>query len=433
MSWSLRIRAGSNLLWICAEQAIRLATTFLVGIWLARYLGASALGIIAFALSVVALPQVLVSLGLNLILKREWINKPNELYETIATAFLMRLGIGILSMVGIVFISIFWFEDVSLRILLILTSTTLLIPAFGTFELFFQNRLKVKGTFVVRVTASSAAMLLSVFLIVKRAPLGAFGLPYALEAVIIAIGFYWLFLSTKPPKNWCKGSLKFGLRLLSESWAPIVSAILVVFIIQGDHYFLKAIKGVDLLGVYSVAARLDKMIYFFPIAAIAAFFPLLARKSHQGSPDDKETIIFLQMLLAVSGTFLLVATISAPYLIPFLYGEGFIPSVGIWQIHAWTVPLYFIVAARGSFVARHKLFISGLVCHFLSAIVLALCLALFVQPFGTHGAAWSVVFSLGLNAIVFPLMDPKLRPFIQLVASALLLRRGRSAAGIGMP
>jgi O-antigen/teichoic acid export membrane protein len=333
----------------------------------------------------------------------------------------MRLFTACMFMAVVIGLAVAYAQDSQLRVLLILLSFTLLVPPFETFELFFQNRLEVKATVAVRMTAAVSAFILSLALVIYRAPLGAFGTPYVLEGAVIAGGFLGLYLRTCPPKAWYGGCLQWGGALIRESWAPLFSALLAIFILQADHYFLKAMLGTESLGLYSAAARLDKMVYFFPTAAVAVFFPLLMGKAEKGGRNEMETVLFLRFLFIFAGAFYLAALLSAPLVIPLVYGSAFESSIRLWQIHSLTVPLFFLVSARGSYVARHKLFVNGLLAHLISAVVLMGLLFVLVQSHGAEGAAWAVAIALFINGVCLPLLDPKLRPFLRLGGRALFL------------
>jgi PST family polysaccharide transporter len=424
MSWSLRILAGRNLLWTCGEQAIRVATSFLIGVWLARHLGPSALGLIAFALSIVALPQPLVLLGLNMVVKREWLDKPDQAPELLAAVFLTRLVISLVLIAGLAAATLLFVTDDTLRLMLLLLSTTLVLPAFSTFELLFQNRFQSHRTVIVRITGASAALLLTLVLVFLRAPSAAFAVPYVLEAVLVSGGFLALFLWSSPGNTWWKGSLSLVLPLLRQGFLVLAAAMLWMFVLQADHYFIKGMMGADELGLYNAASRLDKMVQFFPTAAVAVFFPLLIGKRAEASSGDRELILFLRMLLVIALAFVAFATAAAPLLIPLLYGEPFSGAVSIWRIHAWTIPFIFLVAARRPYVVRHQLYISDMRVHFASAVLTLGCMFVLVGRYGTTGAAWAVVAGTFTNGLLFPLIDPALRKFTGHVASAFHPGRG---------
>ena len=84
-----------NTAWTLTERIARLATTLLLTVILARYLGAAGFGLLSYASSLAAIAAVMVSLGLEQVLIREIVRQPEAVPALIGTALYLRLVVAI--------------------------------------------------------------------------------------------------------------------------------------------------------------------------------------------------------------------------------------------------------------------------------------------------------------------------------------------------
>ena len=80
-----------NTFWALAEKIIRIGVSFIVSIYVARYLGPTKLGILSYALSFVALFKFISLLGLDRILVRSLLTEFDNYRVLLGTAFIMKL------------------------------------------------------------------------------------------------------------------------------------------------------------------------------------------------------------------------------------------------------------------------------------------------------------------------------------------------------
>ena len=85
----------SNSFWLLLEKLNRAVLGLLVGAWLARYLGPSEYGQLAYALAYIAFFQAIVNLGTDGIIVRDLVKEPNSRHEILGTTLRLRLITGI--------------------------------------------------------------------------------------------------------------------------------------------------------------------------------------------------------------------------------------------------------------------------------------------------------------------------------------------------
>src|SRR6478736_3465051 len=84
-----------NFGWMIGEKLVRLIASVVVGLLVARYLGPEQFGSLSFCLAVVTLLGVLPTFGLEGVVQRELIRRPENAAPLLAAAFRLRLGVGL--------------------------------------------------------------------------------------------------------------------------------------------------------------------------------------------------------------------------------------------------------------------------------------------------------------------------------------------------
>ena len=96
---SLMARATiGNILWLLSDRVGRLAVSFFVMVWIARYLGPQDFGHLQLSVSLVAFMQFATILGLDQIAVREFAARPDEQGATLGTIIVMRIVGGLVEL-----------------------------------------------------------------------------------------------------------------------------------------------------------------------------------------------------------------------------------------------------------------------------------------------------------------------------------------------
>ena len=86
----------SGAFWYLIEKLVRLAGAFLLGAWVAKYLGAENYGYLAYSVALVAMLSFLGSWGIESLIVRDLARGPERQREIISTYFFLRLLGGII-------------------------------------------------------------------------------------------------------------------------------------------------------------------------------------------------------------------------------------------------------------------------------------------------------------------------------------------------
>ena len=142
----------ANTSWLLGERILRMAVSLFVGIYVARYLGPERFGLLSYALSFVWLFSSLASFGLDDILVRELVQRPEQRNNLLGTVFWLKVCGTTVMGNAIVAVLYFMAEDQQ-------TYWTIVIIAFGfifqttnVIEFYFQAQVQSIFTVRARVT-----------------------------------------------------------------------------------------------------------------------------------------------------------------------------------------------------------------------------------------------------------------------------------------
>ena len=134
----------ANTSWLFLERILRIIVSFVVTIFVIRYLGPKDFGLYSYLLSFFGLFASLSTLGLEAISTREIVKYPDKKDEIIGTVFYLRLA-G--SMAAIILIGATLFltgEETYVAILILILSGSFLFQSFSTIEYYFRGKVEAK-------------------------------------------------------------------------------------------------------------------------------------------------------------------------------------------------------------------------------------------------------------------------------------------------
>jgi len=164
-----------NIGWQVADNVLRMGVGFLLGIWVARYLGPQQFGLLSYALAFAALFSPLAMLGLDDIVVRNLVRDPAAKQAILGTSFFLRLIGGVLSTLATIAV-IAWLrpdDRQSVWLVAIIAAGTL-FQAFNTIELWFNAQVQAKYPVLARNASFLVCALGKIVLIIAGAPLVAF-------------------------------------------------------------------------------------------------------------------------------------------------------------------------------------------------------------------------------------------------------------------
>jgi O-antigen/teichoic acid export membrane protein len=391
-------RTGKNVFYKVLTDLLTKTANLIFILYLARTVGDVDFGKFSFAQSFAAVFLVVMELGLNQLLIREVAGR-----RELAREYLSHLMI-IKGAVFFVLIGIIWFliriMGVSGEIagLVLWLGLATLLAGFIEFFSAFFSAFELMGleTWLKGVHRGLMAV----------AGIGILALGYGLYGVVILLTaasflsiFWGAFLVRKHITAWSWSfSLTRALEMLKEAF-PLFAAhffsfiyvrldVILLFYLRGDHAEV---------GWYSAGIRILDAVSAIPVLVVGAVFPILSSLWAR----DRETLasfyaLIFRLLWALAVPCLLGLYLTAPVLVPWLFGPSFGPAVYGTRVLVWSLGFIFV-----NLLLIYGLIVSGrarlnmILMIMLTAINLSLNLAL-IPRYGYQGACLVTLVTQGL-------------------------------------
>lgn len=399
----------SNTGWLLSDKMLRMAVGFLVGVWIARYLGPSQFGILNYAVAFVAMFSSLATLGLEGIVIRDLVHEPSRKDAILGTAFLLKGAGGLLTLLVTILIILQVRPDDRLTHWLVgITAIGTVFQAFDTIDFWFQSKVRSKYTVYAKNCAYLVISGVKVVLIIVAAPLIAFAWAGLAETVIGSAGLIIAYrMNDQSPLSW-RVDFSLAQKLLKDSWPLIFSSTFVLVNMLIDKIMLGNMSSNAEVGLYSAATRLSELWYFIPMVIGASVMPSLVKEratNEQGYQQKLQRTYNLMTLCSLS--LALPLTVLAPFLVSLLFGTGYAAAGTMLSIHVWTGLFVFHVSIR-----TRSLMIEGLqtfiaVLSFCTMVFNIILNYMFIPNYGGVGASVASLISWMLCALVVPFLSSR--------------------------
>lgn len=403
-------RILENMSWLMVDRVVRMGMGLFVGVWVARYLGPVQFGGLNFAVAFVGLFGTMTSLGLDGIVMREVLHKPEDTAEILGTTMALRSVGGILGVgVSIAAIRLMQPNDRQTLLLVSIYSITLVFQAFDTIDSYFQSQVRSKIT----VWAKNAAFLVfagvRVALIYAKAPLWAFVVAMTAEVALGAAGLLIGYRLAGGRILLWRSSKERAIRLLQQSWPVIFSSVAIMIYMRLDMVMLKMMQGDFAVGLYSAATRVSEVWYFIPMAIVSSVSPAIMRV--KDNPDlfyARLRSLFSLMTLTACGISCVIAPASH-LIIRLLYSTSFAGAAPVLAVHIWASVFVFLGCAQYPWDLSKNLLKLSLYRTVAGAVInIALNLVL-IPKYSAMGAAIATVVAYGVCNVFANLFSAKTR------------------------
>lgn len=325
------IRLGSGTAVTFGAQVFSLGVNALIGVLIARTLGAAGKGVLAVVQQTVAIALAVANLGVST--SNIYRLSRHEVSPGVATGNLLALG-GVVSIV------------VGSLMMLVLSGPFAVLPmirphlAIITVALFVSGLLLswfgsvvvglrgLKPQAVTSVVASTVTLVL-VFALARMRMLSVAGVTLAgvLGTLTGIITMAW----------WARGRIGritvdiAAMRATARHSLKVHMSGLADYLhLRQDTLLLGWLAGASAVGLYSVGVSFAELVWYIPNAVGLAIQAQGARVSHGSALDFAARALRVSVLITavVSGGLALVV----PWVLPALFGEAFRPSIGIFYL-----------------------------------------------------------------------------------------------------
>ena len=366
-----------------------------LSIIIAHRLGASDLGLLAFAVSFSAMFSFIPNFGFMNFISREVAKYPEKSGSYFINLVVIKLVLSLITFLIIFIGSQFMAVPHEQLMLVYLAALIMLMDSFILFYTAFFRGFQ-KAEYEALILISENFLIAATGILIISLGYGLLFMMIVRVLVVIAIfvaGFMVLKIRFIPPSH--KIDLNSCHHLIKSAAPFTFLAALVIVNAQIGTVLLTQLKGTLYTGWYSAALKLCGIFQFIPASVAGAILPGMtryARDSDRGNLIKTFCKSFKYLLILM----LPIATgisILADKVILFIYNEDFINSILTLRILIWLIVLSFsnsIFNVAFASINREKIFVHIQVIGTITNVLLNLWL---IPIFGQNGVAIATISS----------------------------------------
>lgn len=345
-----------NTSWIFSHHAVSFVTSFFTVAIVARYLGPENLGKLTYAQSFVALFSIIASLGIDEIVYRDFIARPEKRSRIMGTAIFAKFFFGIIAFIAVVASSFAVDTDKTITLLVAITASTFFLNPIGVIGTFFNSQ--VASKYNARISIFLAFFLPGVKLLLIFFGKGIIYFAATLLLEVLISSMYLLYIYKRhfytPGERWAFEWQTFK-KMFHDAWPLILAGLSAQVYSRIDSIMLQHFIDSTSVGIYSSATKITQIAQTIPGIIIAGLLPAIhtaRRHSHD---------MFLKRLRALMGVNLLIALamiipvlLLAPLVIFIIFGSEFMSAVPILRVHIFaTIGIVFVAIVHHYLIAEN--------------------------------------------------------------------------------
>lgn len=415
--------AAGNFGWLVMEKGIRLALGVCVGFWMARYLGPARLGTLSYCTAIITLMGIIPSLGLDEVIKRDLLQRPDNAAEVLTSSAIMRLAVGVAMYALLAVVGWFrWGLTQDEAKLIVIMGGLLLQPALIVPDLWLQARLLARWSVTAQVVALFFGASLRIIIILTDGTIFQFAGVTVFEMVLMCGSIGLAARHKGLDLRVQTATLKKIFSLMAEAWPLLFASLAIVIYMRVDEIMLRHMAGPSAVGVYAAAARLSELWYFLPTALASSLLPAMLRARAQS--DETYTARLQQQYdlgAGIAYALSIPVALAAPMIVKFTYGDSYAAAGPILSVHIWSSVFVFLGVVRGQWLVNERLTGFYLVATIAGAVVNVTLNLLFIPRWAGLGAAYATVFAYAFAAWLSSYFYPAVRRTAGMQTRSLLL------------
>ena len=236
----------------------------------------------------------------------------------------------------------------------------------------------------------------------------------------VAASILFFFYSREKRSSW-KFSIKTAHKLLSESWALILSGFIVLIYMRTDQVMLNHLLGGHAVGIYSAGVKIVEVFYVLPLVLNPSILPTMIK----GNDDKVKSLLsYYSVFLIWSGVGLFIFNFFwGKGIVSLLFGHRYLDSFEIVKVLMLNCIFVFFSYSRGLINLKYSLFKFDTIYLFISALVNIFLNFVFIPKYGILGAAYASLLAQFSGNILFPLFHSKTRFQTKLFFRSIFFKR----------
>ena len=406
---SIRQTVAKNTFWAAFGTTITKILRITLIIFIARVLGADNYGVFTYALSIVGVFTIFSDIGLTSILTRELTKRNQDKNNYLATAFLVKIGFLISTIVLIIIFGPLITKFNSAKpLLVILALTTILESLRNFFFAITRSENQMEKEAALNIAIEVIISLGIIFIFFRQPSLQILARTYFIGNLIGLIVTLFFF---KPYLNQIINNIKFNLikPILQAAWPFALMGVFGVFMSNIDSIIIGLFNNTHTLGLYAVAQRPISFLYILPGFLSVSIFPIINRFSKNNENTKIATTISKSTLLslAIALPITLGGIIVANALINIMFGSQYLGSVCTFQILLITLIFVFPGSILSDLLLAEDRRRALIWSSFWTAATNVILDLILIPKFGIIGSAIATVVAQMILTIIYYLIIKK--------------------------
>ncbi|MBF0554267.1 MAG: flippase [Nitrospirae bacterium] len=403
LACSLAQRVAKNTFFLLLSKIVTHPISFIVEIYLARYLDVALYGKYTFAFSFVAIFSVISDFSLVAITSRE-VNKYREkagIY--LGTTLTLRFILGVVAFfMVIVFINVLSYPRETALIAYIVGASLIVTTLNNGFIAMYNGFERMEYTTIVTIIwkASGAIYIIAMILLHRGIFIIAVS-AFLSAAIALAANIYF------SSRNRIKPSFKMDVAkyLMKETFPIFLSSFVMIIYLRISNIFLSKVKGDIAVGLYNSADSLIRAMLFFPASVIAALFPVIGTlyvdsidSLRRAYSKTAKYLFLIGLPVALGGSVL------GEEIMVFLFGESFRSGAIVLRIIVWQMFFMYLSDLYGNTlvgIGKQKI-VFYVIC--LCTITNIALNSVLIPRFGIVGASVTMLITEFIPFAIHPLI-----------------------------
>ncbi len=390
-------RYTSNTLWALTARTFNIVTSFVVTIYLVRYLGPTNYGELSYAISFVGIFGILATLGIDNVLYRDLIKYPDNRDRYLGTAFVIRLIAGVVAGVVTATIGFHTNPDELSRMIIALLSMTFVFTSFNIITNEFQANVAQKYPSFVTMVVVAILNTLKVGVIVSGQGIIYLAGILLLEPILYAI--FFSYIRVKHYGSFATWRFDRGVArsLIVDAWPFIFIAVFMALYSRIDQIMLKHMVDSAAVGVYDAALRLAEAWLFAPAIIASSLFPAIVNAKSVNNQEYRHRLLALVTIFVTMAIIIaLPLSLFSLQIIEFFYGADFGGSGAVFSIYIWVGVWAVIDIVTRNFLIVENMRKTIFLLTAGTAILNTVLNLILIPLYGPAGAAWSTFISYAI-------------------------------------
>lgn len=414
-----------NVGWLFVDKILVMGTGLFVMVWMANYLGEENYGKYNFGRAFIEFFVVISTLGLESIVIRDIVKKPELKDRILGTTFGLRLMGGFLMVVcSVIGIMIIRPEDHQMHIIVSIFASAYIFKSVETIDFWFQSQVQSKYAVWARNVAFLIITALKIYFILSTRSLIHFVVLEVLLDVLSVIGLVVMYRHAGNVISKWKFEWGLAKSLIKEGMPMLLSTVMIVIYIKLDQVMLGQIidDNDKSVGIYSVAAKLSEIWYFIPMILGSSLFPSLIKSKELG----EETYLnrfqsYFDLNAGIAILISLPASLLAPFLFGFLFPDKYHGADLMFSIHIWAAVFVFLGVARNNYLVNEGLLKEAFLFTVMGAVSNIGLNYWLIPLYQGYGAAVATLISYMISGYLTSFMVPKLYGIGWMQTKAILI------------